>query len=200
MALYLSLGYHAAGYPAALSAFLPEPLLAADVTRELWCCRVGEMFTGNVLYQIVFWILRWETGIDMLLHHVGFFVAGYLILDLTCLGKLASAAMSMEVSSVFLSVHLMLRQIDGKTCALISDLAAAFFALAFISIRIFWYGFVVAEFNYTWWLEPEKLPQGLPVVETRLAHAVFTLGWFLQLYWSKLVVTKVSRAVREMMS
>ena len=38
--------------------------------------------------------------------HAGFFVAGYLILDLTCFGKLASAAMSMEVSSVFLSVQL----------------------------------------------------------------------------------------------
>ena len=33
-------------------------------------------------------------------------MAGYLILDLTCFGKLASAAMSMEVSSVFLSVQL----------------------------------------------------------------------------------------------
>ena len=83
----------------------------------------------------------------------GFFVAGYLILDLTCFGKLASGAMSMEVSSVFLSVplwltllgdrvarrmqslaaarnkarHLMTRQIDGKRCALVSDLAAAVF-------------------------------------------------------------------------
>ena len=36
----------------------------------------------------------------------GFFVAGYLILDLTVFGKLSAGAMSMEVSSVFLSLRL----------------------------------------------------------------------------------------------
>ncbi|CAE7030130.1 CLPB [Symbiodinium natans] len=199
MALYLSLSYHAAGNPASLACFLLEPPRPVDVTRELWCCRIGEMFTGNILYQSIFWLLRWETGIEMLLHHIGFFVAGYLILDLTCFGKLASAAMSMEVSSVFLSVHLMTRQIDGRRCALISDLAAAVFALTFLGIRIFWYGYVVAEFNYFWFLEPEKLPQNLSPVKTSMAHLIFTLGWFLQLYWSKLVVSKVWRAARGMM-
>eukprot|EP00439_Symbiodinium_sp_Y106_P063887 s1066_g9.t4 len=190
MALYLSISYNAAGYPASLSPFLLEEPRMANVTRELWCCRVGEMFTGNILYQLIFWLLRWETGIEMLLHHIGFFVAGYLILDLACFGKLASGAMSMEVSSVFLSVHLMTRQIDGKRCALVSDLAAAVFALTFLGIRIFWYGYVVAEFNYTWFLEPEKFPPNISVVKASAAHLIFTLGWVLQLYWSKLVVSK----------
>ncbi|CAE7613369.1 CLPB [Symbiodinium necroappetens] len=199
MALYLSISYNAAGYPASLSPFLLEQPRPFDVTRELWCCRVGEMFTGNILYQLIFWLLRWETGIEMLLHHIGFFVAGYLILDLTCFGKLASGAMSMEVSSVFLSVHLMTRQIDGKRCALVSDLAAAVFALTFLGIRIFWYGYVVAEFNYTWFLEAEKFPPNISMVKASAAHLIFTLGWVLQLYWSKLVVSKVWRAARAMM-
>lgn len=66
-----------------------------------------------------------------------------MILHLSVYPKLACGAMCMEVSSVFLSMclarldnprymelnmrHLMFRQIDGSLCALLSDVAAAFF-------------------------------------------------------------------------
>eukprot|EP00435_Cladocopium_sp_Y103_P063379 s351_g25.t1 len=126
-ALMLSLHHQFQGYPAAFSSFLRQPPKESDVLQDLLCGQLGEMFTGNVLYQIIFWFLKWETGIDALLHHIGFFLAGVLILNLAVYPKLASSAMCMEVSSIFLSTHLMFRQIDGKLCALLSDVAAAFF-------------------------------------------------------------------------
>ena len=38
------------GYPAALSAFVQQPR-QDDVLQDLLCGQLGEMFTGNVLYQ-----------------------------------------------------------------------------------------------------------------------------------------------------
>jgi len=199
-ALMLSFRYQAGGYPAALSAFLqPAPPVEA-LENDRLCCQVGELFTGNILYQVIFWLLRWETGFDTLLHHIGFFVAGYLILDLTVFGKLSAGAMSMEVSSVFLSLHLMFRQIDGKLCALVSEAAAAVFALSFILVRIFWYGFIVIDFNYNFWMEPFKLTSDMVVPKAYCACFVFSLGWVLQLYWSQMVVTKAAKAAKAMLS
>jgi len=39
------------GYPAAFSAFVPQPPKQNDVLQDLLCGQLGEMFTGNVLYQ-----------------------------------------------------------------------------------------------------------------------------------------------------
>eukprot|EP00438_Fugacium_kawagutii_P002135 Skav218485 [mRNA] locus=scaffold538:1217737:1220325:+ [translate_table: standard] len=148
-ALSLSLHYQfegsEMGYPAAWSAFAPQPAKHSDLLQDLLCGQLGEMFTGNVLYQIIFWFLKWETGIDTLLHHIGFFLAGVLILNLCVYPKLASSAMCMEVSSIFLSTHLMFRQIDGKFCAILSDVAATFFVLTFLVVRIAWFGLCVAD-------------------------------------------------------
>lgn len=197
-ALMLSLHHQFQGYPAAFSAFVPQPPKQNDVLQDLLCGQLGEMFTGNVLYQIIFWFLKWETGIDALLHHIGFFLAGVLILNLAVYPKLASSAMCMEVSSIFLSTHLMFRQIDGKLCALLSDVAAAFFALTFLTIRILWFGYCVVDFIYHAWMEPE-IPQNVGVTKSVIAAAVFGLGWILQLYWSQLVVSKAAKAAKAML-
>lgn len=50
-ALWLSVRYHLEGYPASLSAFLVSPVRDADISRDLQTCHIGEMFTGNILYQ-----------------------------------------------------------------------------------------------------------------------------------------------------
>ncbi|CAK9013032.1 unnamed protein product [Durusdinium trenchii] len=105
-ALILSVQYQLRGQEASLSAFLVNPVKQTDIMQDVQCGRIGEMFTGNILYQIIFWLLQWETGIDTLLHHIGFFLAGLLVLHLGVYPKLASSAMSMEVSSVFLSTSL----------------------------------------------------------------------------------------------
>lgn len=39
------------GYPAAWSAFAPQPRKHSDLLQDLLCGQLGEMFTGNVLYQ-----------------------------------------------------------------------------------------------------------------------------------------------------
>jgi len=197
-ALMLSFHYQFEGYPAAFSAFVTQPPKQSDILQDLFCGQLGEMFTGNILYQIIFWFLKWETGIDTLLHHIGFFLAGVSVLNLCIYPKLASGAMCMEVSSVFLSTHLMFRQIDGKLCAILSDVAAAFFALSFLTIRICWFGFIVVDFIYHAWKQPE-IPQNVGVTKSIIAGSVFSLGWILQLYWSQLVVSKASKAAKAML-
>ena len=267
------------GYPAAFSAFVTQPPKQSDILQDLFCGQLGEMFTGNILYQhlvmdpkrcwqrftlgsrllsthgqgfsfapksetedhflvsevgdwhryttsphrldqmsispplsgnkkilprneelpIVEWVecrrklltcdlgmcgfgppsarhlvkcvgmhCHWWIQILPWVYVSGFFLAGVSVLNLCIYPKLASGAMCMEVSSVFLSTylgdmeiprkshefkrrcmdtffisgwdliftwnswvgfarHLMFRQIDGKLCAILSDVAAAFF-------------------------------------------------------------------------
>ena len=56
------------GYPAALSAFVSQPPKQNDVLQDLLCGQLGEMFTGNVLYQhlgiqVRPWATVWVMGV-----------------------------------------------------------------------------------------------------------------------------------------
>lgn len=148
------------------------------------------MFTANMVYQVIFWVLGWEKGLDMLLHHVGFLITGCMVLVFAVYGKLITSAMAMEMSSPFLSLHMLARMLDGKWWALVSNLAMVVFAAVFVVVRLGFYSFAVLEFHYLYWYHHELFPQWTPPAASYGLMFCFTLGWVLQLFWGKLVVSK----------
>merc|ERR1712060_659666 len=108
--------------------------------------------------------LGWEKGIEPLLHHVGFLAAGALILTVVVYGKLAMAAVAMEISSVFLNMHLLMRTLDGDLWKQVSDFAMVVFAASFVFIRLGFYTYVVLEFIYLYVFHRELFPSWTPPV------------------------------------
>jgi len=107
-ALMVLAGYHAGPPWWGISAFAhgsPDP---RALQLDIYTCICGEILIGNLLYQVLFWFLGWEETIDSLLHHLGFLAAGILVASGGMCGKVAVAAIGMEVSSPFLSLHILL--------------------------------------------------------------------------------------------
>lgn len=182
-----------------LSAYMsgtPDPFWA---NMDLFCCICGEIITGNFIYQLLFWLLRWETGMDVFVHHLGFMVAGILVLWVQMYPKLSAAAIGMEVSSPFLSLHTLFRQLEGDTCAMISSLSAAVFSGLFFVVRIFFYGYVVLEFQYLYYKRWDVFPSWADPVLTAAIGSVFLVGWVLQLFWASMVVAKSMKALKSLL-
>lgn len=177
----------------------PDAWLRRMDRLSLMC---GEVFAGNMMYQLLFWLLRWETGVDTLMHHIGFLIASVLVLTATAFNQLAMSAISMEVSSPFLSLHVLFRQLDGSRCARISDLAAMAFSVVFVVVRIVFYGWNVAHFLCIVWsrrgqlFHPEVKVFAPGVAHTVAILVVFTAGWVLQLFWMQRVISKALKLRR----
>lgn len=158
-------------------------------------CRIGEVFTANMIYQLLFWFLGWEKGLDSLAHHVGFLIAGCLVLVFVVYGKLAMFAVAMELSSPFLNLYLLARMLDGKLLALVSNVAMVVFTILFLFMRLGCYSFAVFEFHYLYWFRRELFPLWTPLAATYGIMITFTLGWVLQLFWAKVVVLKALKVI-----
>jgi len=188
LAFYTAVMYHYLPIQASVTAFSGTTRDAEWV--DILTCRLGEAFTGNMVYQLVFFFLGWEKGMDVLLHHVGFLVAGALVLTVVVYGKLAMGAVAMEMSSPLLNLHLLSRTLDGDGWKLVSNIAMVTFAAMFVLVRLGCYSYVVLEFMYLYWFRHELFPYWTPPVLTNGIMIVFTLGWILQLVWGKGVVLK----------
>lgn len=182
-----------------LSGYSAEPPDPFWIGLDYYCCIVGEIITGNFIYQLIFWCLRWETGIDTLLHHLGFAIAGILVLWVQLYPKLAAGAIGMEVSSPFLSMHMMFRQFEGETCAFISNLSAAVFSALFFVVRICFYGYVVFDFQKQYFNHWDKFPSWADSNHTAAILLFFSIGWVLQLFWAKMVLNKSLKTLRAFM-
>mmetsp|Transcript_8938 Transcript_8938/g.13507 ORF Transcript_8938/g.13507 Transcript_8938/m.13507 type:complete len:225 (-) Transcript_8938:46-720(-) len=182
-----------------LSAYAADPPDPFWAKMDLYCCVCGEIITGNFIYQLVFWCLRWETGIDTLLHHLGFMVAGILVLWVQLYPRLSAAAIGMEVSSPFLSLHMLVRQFEGSAPALMSSLAAAAFAAVFFVVRIFFYGYVIMDFQYQYFAHWDRFPSWADPMLTLAILSVFSLGWVLQLFWARMVWSKSIKTLKTLM-
>jgi len=176
---------------ATLSGYTFPPAASESwVINDERACRIGEVFTGNMIYQTLFWFLGWEKSWEMLAHHIGFFVAGYLTIAAAVYPKLCMSAISMELSSPFLSLYLLTRMLDGEHWELVSNLSMVVFSFLFVVIRLGIYSFVVLEFHYLYWWHSELFPPSTPTSFTKAILIIFTLGWVLQLMWGRLVVSK----------
>jgi len=194
LAFYTAVMYHYFPIQASITSFSGST--ADSIWVDVQTCRLGEVFTGNMVYQLVFWLLGWEKGMDMLLHHVGFLTAGVLVLTVVVYGKLAMGAVAMEMSSPLLNLHLLMRTLDGDGWKLLSNLAMTTFGAMFVLVRLGYYSYVVLEFNYLYWFRHELFPSWTPPVLTVSIMIVFTLGWILQLVWGKSVVLKSLKVLR----
>jgi len=186
--LYGSTADGLSGYLSGVDAFW--------MRMDLYCCVCGEIITGNFLFQLVFWFLRWETGLVSFLHHLGFVVAGVLVLWVQLYPRLSAAAISMEVSSPFLSSHLLFRQLEGDLAASISNASSVVFVLLFFVVRILFYGYTVLDFQYQYFLHRDGFPPWADPTVTTAIMIIFSVGWVLQLFWSRAVFAKAIKALR----
>merc|ERR1712232_680584 len=140
-------------------------------TLDWWCMHCGEVVIGNLFYQTVFWVLRWETSVLALLHHLGFLVGGLVALSSGPFVLLIISACSMEVSSPFLSLHEIFRQLEGEWAERISWMAKMIFGATFILVRILFYGWQLVNFHHSFWTHPGLLPRemALPAAYVQLA-------------------------------
>lgn len=195
-ALWLAVQYMFAADELGLSVCNTENIDPVWLRREMLSYHTGEVFVGNMVYQLLYWLLRWETGVDTLLHHLGFLIAGVLVLAAGCYARLAMSAIAMEVSSPFLSLHVLCRQLEGKWCSRVSDAAKAMFVAVFFVVRIGFYGHALAKFHTLYWRHWDMFPREVPSFVTAGILVSFTAGWLLQLVWAKMVLAKALKALR----
>jgi len=199
-ALWLALTYHTGPRDRTITCFpasgaAPDPFCLRLDTYSMF---VGEAMTANFFYQLLFWLLRWERGLDTLLHHLGFAAAGVLTLKTCLYAKLATTAMAMEISSPFLSLHVLFRQLEGKQCQLISSTASLIFSLLFVVVRVLLYGYTVLEFMYLYFMRRDLFPPNPPTPPMAIL-VVYTLGWVLQMFWFVSILSKSLKTLRSLL-
>lgn len=107
---------------------------------------LSEIFVGYMISLVYFWIIRWETGVVQLIHHLTFLLVSILSANYFFLVGIVS--LSMEISSPFLNVHLIFRNIAGPTAESISTSSTKIFAVLFFIFRIIGYGCATAVGTY----------------------------------------------------
>merc|ERR1712130_890541 len=118
---------------------------------------VGLMFTIFTIVDGILAFFHGLAGIDYMVHHVAFIVAGVLIRGHCMLPFNAAILMSMEVSNIFLNWMMFFRHREGftRSVAHSSGLFAAFFFVFRIGLNT--YGAA-----YMWWAHDAATPPAVP--------------------------------------
>ena len=187
-------------------------VLFSGITAEscpMWTVgvNIGSIFGGWSMFQCVWLVMGWEVGgAAMWVHHIMFAGLSFGCPYLSVLPELTIFAISMEMSTPFLEPMLMLRSVHGYEKQV--DVVQALFAVVFIFVRVFFYGYGLFRSLTFWWVAPEA---ALLAVEDRktvtitlqvcdcslfgclilsFLQVIFTLGYIMQLLWARTIVNK----------
>ena len=157
---------------------------------------VGVLYTSWSLFQMVWIVLGWESGIDNYIHHVVFLSVSLVGFYFNVAGELFLFAGAMEVSTPPLNVMLTAQQVEGSGSAAAADKAGAVFVLLFFTSRVAGFGYGLWRSLSFWWA-------GSPVADlsgregaAALLHVLFGAGWIVQLFWARVVLGKLRGMAR----
>lgn len=156
-------------------------------TMGVWA---GLLFGAQCVSQFFGLFLGWEKGFDAWFHHTLFSALTYFMLFVYSLPMLSLAAMAMEISSPVLLVFMIFQRLEGEGAARIVSTAKPFFAFLFFLGRVLLFGYVVVRYMYYLVIDSERF---LEVEHSGIkisAVVLYFMGWLLQLYWFRLIVSK----------
>mmetsp|Transcript_3964 Transcript_3964/g.5606 ORF Transcript_3964/g.5606 Transcript_3964/m.5606 type:complete len:98 (-) Transcript_3964:32-325(-) len=78
-------------------------------------------------------------------------------------------------------------------------LAATMFSAIFFIVRIFFYGYVIMDFQYQYFAHRDQFPSWADPMLTLAILSVFSLGWVLQLFWARMVWSKSIKTLKTLM-
>lgn len=153
----------------------------------------GEFFAGYAMYISAMWLLRWEHGIDKLIHHIVFLSLGITLAGSGALGRLSVRAMSMEITTVFLNSAMMAAWFQGPMFKMINLACGGLFIIGFILVRIIFFGRAVL----LQWNEMPRVSKDSPLPEKAMfiCLVAYTAGWAIQCYWLIPITEKVKQII-----
>eukprot|EP00756_Hemistasia_phaeocysticola_P056906 Hpha_TRINITY_DN33550_c0_g1::TRINITY_DN33550_c0_g1_i1::g.171131::m.171131 len=166
-----------------------------DLRVHNFAALIGELFLGYTMYMTVMLFMGWDKGVDTLIHHIAFITLAWFQVGYGVFVRVGLWAMSMELSTPALYVHLVYRQIEGETASKLSSCSAIVFGLLFILVRIIGFGYgvitaavsTITHFDTVLPDKPDAIPKELGLFILLLMFG----GWALQLYWATFIFGKL---------
>mmetsp|Transcript_26326 Transcript_26326/g.43711 ORF Transcript_26326/g.43711 Transcript_26326/m.43711 type:complete len:281 (-) Transcript_26326:169-1011(-) len=161
---------------------------------------MGAAHTAWVLFQTLYTLTGNEHGWDNYLHHALLLLIAVLSPLNNICGELILFGLAMEVSTPFLNVMIVMRCLEGFTA--VADAASVLFAVAFIGVRVGYFGWGLWRSIAFWWLNPKAFVGPRPDVVGRLGpiaclHAILSTLYILQLFWSRMLMKKIVGKLRK---
>lgn len=159
-----------------------------DLTTQI--AFVGLMFTVYTAVDLVVALVHGLAGIDYLIHHVAFIVAGVLIRSNCMLPFNAAVLISMEVSNLPLNYMMFFRHREGYNCSV--TIASVLFAVTFFVFRI---GINTYGAGFLLWHQDESTPPRVPLWQRYFILTAIVVGALLQFWWGHKVIESMLKAL-----
>lgn len=189
------------GFDAGDTVFVRDVAGGVDPLCSLFLASMigAVLFAGYVFYLNFGLVVGYEDrALDNVVHHLTFL--GLTITTLyygNLFPELGLIAMAMELSTPFLTWYRMCREV--KALLPYHDAAALAFAGTFLCVRPGLFTVAILRSISLWFTDPAVFSRGpgaaVPFGVIAATQGFYFLGWLLQLFWSRAVLSKVVRGL-----
>jgi hypothetical protein len=150
---------------------------------------VGLMFTVYTAVDLFVALIHGLAGIEYIIHHMAFIVAGILLRSNCMLPFNAAILISMEISNLPLNYMCFFRHREGFDQSV--KISSVLFVISFFAFRILFntYGAV-----FLLWHEDQATPVWVPAWQQYFLTIAIVVGAILQFWWGRKVIQSMIKA------